>query len=465
MKPALAQQRILLVDDEPNLRLSLATTLLAEGYQVIEARDGQEALEQLERHQFDLILTDIRMPRRSGIELFHEVRRRHPSLPVVMMTAFANEQVIEDVLASGVFTVVDKPFDMAPMLQLVATALANPLILIVDRVAEEATAILHALNSVGLRAEAAPDAATAIQLLQGKQVDACVLDLEMADGLLDAYQVEERLRSIRVIAITGQDHTELLAQTGQFASETCLRRPLSLGELVRSIARARQASMRPTTPQSASAPLLGDGSRPDLRHELSNRLLVIRASVYYLQRATRRSDLWQADPQVQQMFSLIEDAIRSSVSLLDRHGAELRAAEAPSPSGQGAGAQSGATGSAQPQVLIVDDTENNRRALQTVLEDCELRVDAVASLAQARELLLSPGDGYRLVVLDQHLKDGLGTDLVALIRQCQPAARILLLSGSASEETLRQEGAKVDAHLAKGRDIAELLSVVTELLA
>lgn len=465
MSTSPAPKRILLVDDEPNLRISLATTLLAEGYQVIEARDGQEALEQLERHEFDLILTDIRMPRRSGIELFHEVRRRHPNLPVVMMTAFANEHVIEDVLASGVFTVVDKPFDMAPMLQLVASALANPLILVVDRLAEEAAAILHALHSVGLRAEAAPSAEVAIQMLQSKRVDACVLDLEMADGLLDAYQVEERLRSIRVIAITGQDHRELLAQTGQFAGETCLRRPLSLGELVRSIARARQAPMQQARPRSASVPLLSEGPRPELRHELSNRLLVIRASVYYLQRAARRSELWQADPQVQQMFALIEDAIRSSVALLDQPGAEGREVQAPAPSCTGADPLLDAAAPAQLQVLIVDDTENNRRALQTVLEDCELRVDAAASLAEARELLLASGSRYRLVVLDQHLNDGLGTDLVALIRQCQPEARILLLSGSASEEMLRQEGTKVDAHLAKGRDIAELLSVVTELLA
>lgn len=464
MTHVLAPQRILLVDDEPNLRASLATTLLAEGYEVIEAKDGQEALEKLEYQTVDLILTDIHMPRRSGIELFHEVRRRHPGVPVVMMTAFANEHLIEDVLAAGVFTVIDKPFDIAPMLQLVASALTNPLILVVDRSVEETTAILQALSAVGLRAKAAPDAATAIQMLQDKRVDACVLDLEMADALLSAGVVEDRLHPIRVIAITGPNHAELLSQTGQFAGETCLRRPLILAEVVRSIARARQASMQPPVPRSAPAqePSPTDNLRQEMRHALSNRLLVIRASAYYLQRAAERSGLYLSDPQVAQMFLLIDDAIRGSVSYLDEGIPNAKKSAADLPAESGPAAQPPLP--CQLQVLIVDDTENNRRALQSVLEDLELRVDAASSLAEARTLLAAPDARYRLVVLDQHLGDGLGTDLVALIRERQPAARILLLSGSVSEESMQKESTKVDAHLAKGRDIQELLSVIAELL-
>ncbi len=115
-------------------------------------------------------------------------------------------------------------------------------------------------------------------------------------------------------------------------------------------------------------------------------------------------------------------------------------------------------------VLIVDDTENNRHALQTVLEDLALHVDSASNMLQARELLANESSSYRLVVLDQHIGDGLGTELVPLIRARQPEARILLLSGSASEEVLQQEGSKVDAYMAKGRDISELLAVIAELL-
>lgn len=472
-KTAGAPQRILLVDDEHNLRISLATTLAVEGYEVVEAKDGQEALDLLESQSIDLVLTDIRMPRRSGIELFHEVRRRWPTLPVVMMTAFANEHLIEDVLAAGVFTVVDKPFDMAPMLQLVASALANPLILVIDQVKDEAKAILDMLKSVGLRAAVAPDASTAVQLLKDNRVDACVLDLEMADGLLGAQQVEDRLRAIRVIAITGQDHEELLPQTGQFSSETCLRRPLVLAELVRSIARARQTSLKHNAarPTDSEEPPLADTIRQEMRHELSNRLLVIRAAAYYLERASQRTGLWQADPQVAEMFALIEDAVRNSVAYLDRgapgqaQGKERAASEDPDhPGYAGMPPSSEQQSSFLSNVLIVDDTENNRHALQTVLEDLALHVDSASNMLQARELLANESSSYRLVVLDQHIGDGLGTELVPLIRAHQPEARILLLSGSASEEVLQQEGTKVDAYMAKGRDISELLAVIAELL-
>jgi len=86
--PALRGARILVVDDDLGIRQSLAELLAAEGCTVSTAGDGVEALEMLERQGFDLVLSDVVMPRMDGYELFTTVRRRYPGLPILMMTAF-----------------------------------------------------------------------------------------------------------------------------------------------------------------------------------------------------------------------------------------------------------------------------------------------------------------------------------------------------------------------------------------
>ena len=83
-----ASKKILIVDDEYEMRIALETTLKRENYQLVCAEDGKQALDQFEDHVFDLILTDVRMPKLSGLELLRAVKERSPKIPVVMMTAY-----------------------------------------------------------------------------------------------------------------------------------------------------------------------------------------------------------------------------------------------------------------------------------------------------------------------------------------------------------------------------------------
>jgi two-component system KDP operon response regulator KdpE len=80
MKPG----TILVVDDEPQIRRVLRTTLSAQGYSVVEARDGQEALEQLRTQRPDLILLDMNMPVTDGLEACREIRRSS-EVPIIML--------------------------------------------------------------------------------------------------------------------------------------------------------------------------------------------------------------------------------------------------------------------------------------------------------------------------------------------------------------------------------------------
>src|SRR5438045_7016878 len=86
-------RRVLVVDDEDNLRHMLQILLRREGYEAVGASSVDAALVEIERHPFDIIITDLRMPGRSGLELIDEVRRRNLETTVVVMTAYGSKEV------------------------------------------------------------------------------------------------------------------------------------------------------------------------------------------------------------------------------------------------------------------------------------------------------------------------------------------------------------------------------------
>ena len=94
---ATSKGRILIVDDEEEIRESLETLLELEGYPVETAPDGESGLEKADSGSFDLVLLDLMLPDRSGLEVVEEIRRRDNDTPVVMLTAYGS---IENAVAA-----------------------------------------------------------------------------------------------------------------------------------------------------------------------------------------------------------------------------------------------------------------------------------------------------------------------------------------------------------------------------
>src|SRR5262245_16091562 len=88
--PKAARKRILLVDDDPVVRESLAELLLIDGYEVIPAKDGQQAVDLAAHTAVDLVLLDLNMPVKNGWDTFDQLTREHPLLPVIIVTGRAN---------------------------------------------------------------------------------------------------------------------------------------------------------------------------------------------------------------------------------------------------------------------------------------------------------------------------------------------------------------------------------------
>jgi PAS domain S-box-containing protein len=121
--PRLRGVRILVVDDDLGICQSLEEILEADGCQVETAQDGAEGLGKLEKEAFDLVLTDVVMPRMDGHELYTAIRARHPGLPVLMMTAFHydKDHIIKRSRLEGLEGVVfKKPVDPERLRQVIA---------------------------------------------------------------------------------------------------------------------------------------------------------------------------------------------------------------------------------------------------------------------------------------------------------------------------------------------------------
>ena len=107
---------ILIVDDEPRIVLLLQSLLKANGFTVQTARDGAAALDILRAGGIDITVTDLRMTPMDGMELFREIQKIAPDMPVILLTAYASVETAIDAMKSGIFDYLTKPFKVADML-------------------------------------------------------------------------------------------------------------------------------------------------------------------------------------------------------------------------------------------------------------------------------------------------------------------------------------------------------------
>jgi two-component system NtrC family sensor kinase len=116
-------ETILVVDDERDMRLLLRYQLEQEGYHVVEASDGKVALRVLRESQPGVIITDVRMPFMSGLELLREVKQLLPVTEVIVATGYAEVETAIECMRAGAFDLIRKPFEMQEMYSCVARAL------------------------------------------------------------------------------------------------------------------------------------------------------------------------------------------------------------------------------------------------------------------------------------------------------------------------------------------------------
>ncbi len=117
---------VLIVDDESDVRKVVRMTLEKAGYHVIEAEDGKQAIEEIRKEEhaltLDVIITDIRMPNKNGIDVINFYRKEWPSIPLVVLTGFPDIDFATALLQDGVIEYLVKPLEGGKLLAAVSKA-------------------------------------------------------------------------------------------------------------------------------------------------------------------------------------------------------------------------------------------------------------------------------------------------------------------------------------------------------
>jgi DNA-binding NtrC family response regulator len=117
------QKTILLADDDVNLRRVLEFQLTEAGYKVLTAQDGAEALEIFTNNDFDCVVSDLRMPKLSGLELLEKIKTANTEIPVIVITAFGEVETAVTAMKAGAFDYINKPFNRDEILLTLERAL------------------------------------------------------------------------------------------------------------------------------------------------------------------------------------------------------------------------------------------------------------------------------------------------------------------------------------------------------
>ncbi|HNV63690.1 MAG TPA: sigma-54 dependent transcriptional regulator [Smithellaceae bacterium] len=115
--------KILIVDDELNMRLVLTAMLKKEGYEIASAADGSEALSILKSGPIDAVITDLKMPNVNGMELLNHMNDKHPAIPVIIITAHGTVATAVEALKKGALDYITKPFDLDELKNVISKAM------------------------------------------------------------------------------------------------------------------------------------------------------------------------------------------------------------------------------------------------------------------------------------------------------------------------------------------------------
>ena len=178
--------KILVVDDNRSLAAALGDVFEAKGYIPALAFDGVQAVEKVKQERFDCVLMDIRMPRLSGVDAFKEMKKLAPSTPVILMTAYSVQGLIEEARAEGALAILQKPVAAQKICDIVDELKGVSSVLIADPHPDPT--LMEGLTAQGARVAVAATAREAINAAADGTYDAVLLSAEI-QGLTSSDSV------------------------------------------------------------------------------------------------------------------------------------------------------------------------------------------------------------------------------------------------------------------------------------
>jgi two-component system, NtrC family, response regulator HydG len=235
------KENILLVDDNIDFLDSVKDVLEQEGYKVATAGSGEAALSMIEFEPFAMILMDIKMPGINGVECFLRMRSRRPDVRVILLTAYALNDLIQTAHENGVLAVMKKPLEMNKLLH--AIAAFQPLtdssrrVLIVDDDQALCDNLAEILRSEGYRVDIATDGAEAVKASLTHAVDILLVDMKLPklNGLEVYRLIKSAQPDVGTVVMTGyaKELANLVDQALQENAIALITKPLDMAALLK----------------------------------------------------------------------------------------------------------------------------------------------------------------------------------------------------------------------------------------
>lgn len=240
--------KVLVVDDDQRMVKTICDILRVKGYQAEPAYCGEEAVEKVKAGSMDCVLMDIKMPGIDGVEALKMIKEIVPALPVLLMSAYATGEQVEEAKQQGAYALLTKPVGIHQLLSFLSLFRKEKSVLIVDDDPVFCKTLKDAVQARGFSVRTESDAGKVLGHMEQNYKLVVILELKLgsAEGLEVLREIREKYPSKPVILVTGyrEEMGGAIEKGLQLGAYTCLYKPFETEDLIGIIEEIRQKKIR-----------------------------------------------------------------------------------------------------------------------------------------------------------------------------------------------------------------------------
>ncbi len=230
---------VLVVDDDEGMTETLSDIFCEIGYDVDVANDGYKALDMAAKKSYSIVLMDIKMPDIDGVEVFRRLKPIIPDAKVLMMTAFAVDNLMKEAIDEGACRVFDKPLNMDEVITFLERSRRASFVLIVDDDPGVCETIKDSLEFKGYTAAIAHSGSGAIEFAKHNHVNAAIIDVKMPvlNGLETYVELRNEIPGLGAVMITGfrQETEAIVKEALDKKAHSCFYKPLNMDDIFKAL--------------------------------------------------------------------------------------------------------------------------------------------------------------------------------------------------------------------------------------
>ncbi len=227
--------KILVVDDDRRIVKTTCDILRIKGHEAVAAHSGEEGVRQVKKDTPDCVLMDIKMQGITGVEALRQMHEFAPELPVVLVSAYATESIMEEARRAGAYAVLSKPLNVEMILSFLSLLRKEESILVVDDDPDFCRTLKDIMTLRGYRVETESEPQKVMERLESNYKLAVVLDLKLGavNGVDVLKDIRSRYPGKPVVLVTGhrQEMIDSIDRAYEVGAYTCLYKPFEIDEL------------------------------------------------------------------------------------------------------------------------------------------------------------------------------------------------------------------------------------------